>query len=62
MSDQNYTEEFKEKALSLVRSSDNPISQTAKELGFQEPTLLFAGESDWSQLKSLWVKPGTIDH
>ena len=62
MSDQNYTAKLKEKALSLVRSSDNPISQTAKELDFQEPTLLFVGESDWSQLKSLQVKLGTIDH
>ena len=39
MSYKSYTAESKEKSLSLALSSDNPISQTAKELGFKESTL-----------------------
>ena len=39
MSYKNYSAEFKEKSLSLALSSDNPIPQTAKVLGFKESTL-----------------------
>lgn len=35
----NYSLEFKESSAELARSSDRPISQTAKDLGINENTL-----------------------
>ena len=35
----NYSLEFKESSAELARSSDKPISQTAKDLGINENTL-----------------------
>ena len=39
MSYKSYTAEFKGKSLPLALSSDNPTSQTAKELGLKGSTL-----------------------
>jgi transposase len=35
----NYTEEFKQSSAKLAATSDQPVSQTAKELGVNENTL-----------------------
>lgn len=44
-----YTDEFRADAVKLARSTDQPVSQTARDLGIAEPTL------------HMWVARAKID-